>query len=193
MRIISGSARGREIKVSAKARPYLAKVRAAIFNSLAARLDGAAVLDLYAGSGVNGIEALSRGAASAVLVDNARDAAAMMKENLARCACAEKAEIRLMEVGAFLRQTRARFDLIFIDPPFADDEAARARYGEWLNLAGAALRPDGRVIFRREIIHPESPLPACDLTVARDKNYGRSRVVFYRNKFTTPSANELPC
>jgi 16S rRNA G966 N2-methylase RsmD len=130
MRIIAGSARGITLQVAGAARPYLEKARAAIFNSVAPLLDGAVALDLYAGSGALGIEALSRGAARAVLVENNRGAAAAIKENLRRCQLETNAAVREIAVTDFLRGAVAKgekYALIFIDPPFAvftDDEPA---------------------------------------------------------------------
>ena len=179
MRVIAGLAGGLALKVVSKARPYLEKTRGAIFNSLAPRLPGARVLDLYAGSGASGIEALSRGAERAVFVEADRASAAVIRENLAHCHLGGRAEVKLMTAQDFFRAAAEKFTIIFIDPPFTDDAAAKAAYGALLSQAAALLEADGRVVFRLETRHTETP-EVPGLAVARDKRYGRSEVVIDR-------------
>lgn len=179
MRVIAGTAGGRTLKVVSKARPYLEKVRGAIFNSLTARVPDARVLDLYAGSGAAGIEALSRGAEKAVFVEADRASANIIKDNLESCDLAARAEIKLMTVADFLRLTADKFSLIFIDPPFTDDSETKAAYGSLLASAAAVLEPDGRIVFRQEVYRTRT-LEIPGLEIARDKEYGRSRVTIYR-------------
>lgn len=179
MRVIAGLAGGLALKVASKARPYLEKARGAVFNSLAPLVPGARVLDLYAGSGASGIEALSRGAERAVFVEADRASAAVIHENLAHCRLAARAEVKLMTAQDFFRAASEKFTIIFIDPPFTDDDAAKAAYGALLTQAAALLENDGRVVFRLETRHTETP-SVPGLAVARDKRYGRSEVVIYR-------------
>ncbi len=124
MRIIAGSARGRRIEAPAgrETRPTLDRVRENLFNMLQLRVRGARVLDLFAGSGALSLEALSRGAASAVLGDRDRDALRVEKKNVETLGF--QAVTRILpgdwhRTVSLLREEGARFDLIFLDPPYA--------------------------------------------------------------------------
>jgi 16S rRNA (guanine966-N2)-methyltransferase len=123
MRVVSGTAGGLRLKAPASphTRPTTDKVRAAIFSSLESidALDGASVLDLFAGSGALGIEALSRGAASATFVDNQRDAISVIEDNLASTRL-EGATVACDDVLRFLRDG-TRYDVAFVDPPYQFD------------------------------------------------------------------------
>jgi 16S rRNA (guanine(966)-N(2))-methyltransferase RsmD len=131
MRIIAGDAHGRRLRAprGLSTRPATARVRASIFSRLASRMEftDARVLDLFAGSGSLGIEALSRGARSAVFVDSSRAAAAVIRDNLRVLKLAERAEVIVAGVERALAQlgTRGdRFDLVFVDAPYRHDISA---------------------------------------------------------------------
>ena len=117
MRVITGSARGRRLKTPENydIRPTTDNVKEALFNIIQFDIEGRRVLDLFAGTGQLGIEALSRGAAEAVFVDQDRDAVRIVKENLKVCGL--QAAVRQDDAVAFLRRGE-RFDLIFVDPPY---------------------------------------------------------------------------
>lgn len=119
MKIIAGTHRGRKLKTlgGEATRPSSGLVRGAIFNIVGPRLHGMRVLDLYAGSGALSIEALSRGAASAILVEQASPALGIIKQNLG----ALKLEARIMPMPVLraLKQLEGKFDLILADPPYA--------------------------------------------------------------------------
>ena len=123
MRVITGTARG--IKLAAPegehTRPTAERVKEAVFSMIQFETEGRKVLDLFAGSGQLGIEALSRGAAHAVFVDESKDAVAVLKQNLLRTKLALDAEIVCADSGKFLRSSKNRrgFDLVFLDPPYA--------------------------------------------------------------------------
>lgn len=122
-RVIAGRAKGRRLRVpKSGTRPTSDRVRESIFSSLQHYLegwDGLHVLDLFAGSGALGIEALSRGAASATFIEKTRPAAQLIKANLDACGFA--GDVVTAEVSAWLRTTSpAQFDVIFLDPPYAD-------------------------------------------------------------------------
>lgn len=117
MRVITGSARGRKLKTPENydIRPTTDNVKEALFNILQFDIEGRRVLDLFAGTGQLGIEALSRGAAEAVFVDESRESVRIVKENLK--ACGLSAPVFQMNALEFLRSC-GQFDLIFIDPPY---------------------------------------------------------------------------
>ena len=179
MRIIAGIAGRLAIKVpSAVARPTTDFVRQAIFSILGERVDNARVLDLFAGSGALGLEALSRGAASCVFVDEHRQAAQVITENLAKSRLPGGRVLRA-EVSAFLRRDAATYDLIFADPPYVkrpgDPDAIAALLG------GELLRPrlaaDGW--FIAEVgTHQPSPLAAGWSLVDR-REYGGTAILLY--------------
>lgn len=132
MRVIAGSSRGRRLAVfkGRGVRPTPDRVREALFSILLSRcgdLTGLRVLDLFSGSGALAIEALSRGAASACLVDNARAAEKIIRENLERCRLTDQAVIIVRDVFLALDDfSSGSFDLIFLDPPYGRGLAERA-------------------------------------------------------------------
>lgn len=125
LRIVAGEYGGRRISVPAgpHLRPTREKVREAWFSALAGRVPGARVLDLFAGSGALGIEALSRGARSVVFVESDRRSAAVIRENLAELGAGAEGRVVRADVGGFLSDLDAseRFDLAFADPPYDSD------------------------------------------------------------------------
>jgi 16S rRNA (guanine966-N2)-methyltransferase len=127
VRIIAGKWRSRLVRFppAAHLRPTPDRVRETLFNWLGQRLDGLACLDLFAGSGALGFEAMSRGASRVVLVESDHEVAAALRES-ARVLEAEGVEIVVSDAIAYLRRTPERFDVAFIDPPFASDLAVRA-------------------------------------------------------------------
>ena len=137
MRIIAGSLRSRRFEAppGLKTRPTSDRLRETLFNVLAPRIEGAAFLDLYAGSGAVGMEALSRGAARVVFVERAAPALKVLQANLARLGIRDGAAVRAESVTAFLRRDDCGsvFDVVFLDPPYdAEDE-----YEAALGLLGA--------------------------------------------------------
>ncbi len=127
VRIIAGKWRSRVVKFPAAAelRPTPDRVRETLFNWLGQRLDGLACVDLFAGSGALGFEALSRGAARVVMVERDRNVAAGLRES-ARELDAQGLEVVESESLAYLGRCSERFDVAFVDPPYASDLAARA-------------------------------------------------------------------
>ncbi|MBE6535214.1 MAG: 16S rRNA (guanine(966)-N(2))-methyltransferase RsmD [Ruminococcaceae bacterium] len=122
MRIISGTAKGIRLKTldGDATRPTAERVKEAVFSMLQGDIEEREVLDLFSGSGQMGLEAISRGAASAVLVDKSTDAIKIIKENAAKTKLHEKCDIRKDEYLSYLKKsTGKKFDLIFIDPPYA--------------------------------------------------------------------------
>ncbi len=120
MRVISGSARGRKLSSleGQDTRPTTDRVKESVFNIIMPYTRDARVLDLFAGSGAMGIEALSRGAESAVFVENNRAAGEIVEKNLKDTRLFEKAKLCMGDALAFLENTREKFTLIFLDPPY---------------------------------------------------------------------------
>ena len=179
MRIIAGIAGRLAIKVpSAVARPTTDFVRQAVFSILGGRVDNARVLDLFAGSGALGLEALSRGAAACVFVDEHRQAAAVISENLAKSRLPGGRVVRA-EVGAFLRRDAATYDLIFADPPYLKHPGDHDTIGAL--LGGELLRPrlaaDGWFIAEVAAHHPSPVAEAWSLVDRRE--YGGSAILLY--------------
>ena len=141
VRIIAGKWRSRILRFpdSASLRPTPDRVRETLFNWLGQRLDGLVCLDLFAGSGALGFEALSRGAGRVVMVESSREAARSLMANAGELQAAE-AEIVAGDALAYLGRTTERFDVVFVDPPYASDLAART-----LAALPPHLEPDARV------------------------------------------------
>jgi 16S rRNA (guanine966-N2)-methyltransferase len=158
-RIISGVARGRRIETPKGngTRPTSDRVREALFGSLDARgvLDGAVVLDLYAGSGALGLEAASRGAEQVVLVDNAREAVAVARRNAAALALAGVRVVQAPVLRYLAGPDVPAADLVLLDPPYALDEEA---LGTVLRAVDA-VAPEALVVVERDGRSPEPAWP----------------------------------
>lgn len=120
MRVITGSARGRRLKMleGLDVRPTTDKVKESLFSALQFDIEGRHVLDLFAGSGQLGIEALSRGAGDAVFVDRAKESVAVIRENLRITGLTHHARVIQTDSLSFLRTASQRFDIAFLDPPY---------------------------------------------------------------------------
>ncbi len=158
-------------------RPTSDRVREAVFNMVEARADlaGSHVLDLYAGSGALGLEALSRGARGAVLVDSARRAVNAIAANIRTCDVADQASVVSRPVATYLAGTpSSTFDVVFLDPPYDIDNAAVTSALASLT-DGAWLAPESIVIVERGIRSPDTVWPD-GLAVQVEKRYGDTRV-----------------
>jgi 16S rRNA (guanine966-N2)-methyltransferase len=179
MRIIAGLAGRLAIKVpSAVARPTTDFVRQAVFSILGERVERARVLDLFAGSGALGLEALSRGAASCVFIDEHRQAVQVITDNLTKSRLSGGHVVRA-EVSAYLRRDIATYDLIFADPPYVkrpgDPDAIGALLGG--DLLRPRLAADGWLIAE-VAAHQPSPAGAGWSLVDR-REYGGSAILLY--------------
>ncbi len=123
MRIITGSARGMALTTleGESTRPTLAKVKEALFSTIQFDLEGRRVLDLFAGSGQLGLEALSRGAEKATFVDNAKEAATIITANAQKTHLYQKSNVLCMDWKQYIKSAsgRSKFDIVFLDPPYA--------------------------------------------------------------------------
>lgn len=176
-RIVAGIAGGRKLKVPPRGtRPTSERVREAVFSSLQARMDieGAAVLDLFAGSGALGLEALSRGAARVVLVESDARAAAVVRENIGVLAL-PGAAVRCAPVASVLAGAADPvFDLVFADPPYAVTEVAVEQILGSL-IAGGWLAPDAVVVLERSSRSADTSWPD-GLVPEKVKKYGETRI-----------------
>lgn len=179
MRIIAGEARGLGLtKPPETVRPTMDRVRAAIFSSLGDAVPGAEVLDLFSGSGAMGIEALSRGASSAVFVDINPLCINCARDNLRRSRL--QGTLQTMDAMKFLGLYGAdRFDLIFADPPYAKRPDDRDFAAELVSdpATAAALRKNGTFILER-LAGSKEP-EQSHLSLMRVKRYGESEVAYY--------------
>ncbi|HSK49170.1 MAG TPA: RsmD family RNA methyltransferase [Solirubrobacterales bacterium] len=172
MRVIAGELGGRQLLAPRgwKVRPTSERVREAIFSALGERVAGAEVLDLYAGTGALSIEALSRGAARATLVDqDTRPALG----NVANLGLAERVLLVRSEVGRWLAAAEGRFDLIFVDAPY---KLAGPVAQELDTNLPRLLAPAGRVVVESGA---RSPLRVESLAPLRQRRYGAADVRFY--------------
>lgn len=174
-RIIAGRAGSLPLEVpDAGTRPTSDRVRESLFGALesADAVRGSAVLDLYAGSGALALEAVSRGATSADLVEKAARAATIAQRNAGRVAKAvgRDAAIRVhrSSADAFLRSTRGTYDLVFLDPPY---DVGEAELSTTLGLLVPVLAPHADIVIERASRSPEPALPA-GLVATRSKRYG---------------------
>ncbi len=180
LRVIAGRFRGRRLLAPPRSgvRPTAERVREALFSALGA-LQGARVLDLYAGTGALGIEALSRGATRAVFVERGRAAADVLRRNLAALALGpEEAEVLQTDAhGALRRLARAgeRFDLVLVDPPYASGEAAGALGAL---AAGGLLAPEALVVVETSRRHPVGEV--AGLVRVGERRYGDTLVEWLR-------------
>jgi 16S rRNA (guanine(966)-N(2))-methyltransferase RsmD len=174
MRVIAGRYKGRTLKAPTweGLRPTSDKLRETLFNILAPRIEGARVLDGYAGTGAIGIEALSRGAAHVTFVEQDRRARALIEENLAGCGGERDYTIDGGDVAAALSlQGAGAYDLILLDPPY--DSATIAV----LDAAARALAPGGLIVLERATRRqPEAP---PTLERVRDVKSGDSTLTFF--------------
>ena len=179
MRVIAGSAGGIRLAVpKCGVRPTMDRVKGAIFSSLGDAVAGARVLDLFAGSGALGIEALSRGASSAVLVEEDRQSSEIIERNLAKTKL--KGRIRQQDVFDFLRHVadHETFQIVFADPPYE-----KTKYGEsytaklLTNEALPRLLKSGGVFVLEK--RPDEILPEMKFwRIIRQKTYGATEVLF---------------
>ena len=175
-RVIAGVFRGRRIHTpkGSATRPTSDRTREALFSALAARglVEGARVLDLFAGSGALGIEAVSRGALEATLVDQDRGAVAAMRRTVADFGL-DRVTVRARDVRAYLQGAASEYDLVLVDPPYDLPEPALAAVLD--RLTSGWLAPEAVVVVERSARSPEPPWPPA-LERVQDRTYGETAV-----------------
>ena len=178
MRIISGERRGKKLTTleGLSVRPTADRVKEALFNILQFSVEGRVFLDLFAGSGQIGLEALSRGAKTAVFVDSSKASLKVVRQNIAATGMGERAVVQEADFSAYLRTTTQRFDIAFLDPPYQAGLLPAA-----LPLTAARMNPGGVIVCE----HPtELSLPeqVGDFRVQKTYRYGKTALTLYRRE-----------
>lgn len=178
MRVITGTARGRRLKTPEgyDVRPTTDRVKEAIFSVIQFDVEGRRVLDLFAGSGQMGIEALSRGAAEAVFIDSSPGSVAVVRDNLRVCGLNGAAVVVQGDALSYLapRAGRREFDFAFLDPPYS-----KGILQSVLPAVASVMKPGGAIICESPV---DEALPETvgGFAVDRQYRYGRIKVTFYR-------------
>ena len=180
MRVISGTAKGTVLKTpeGLATRPTTDRVKEAMFSIIQFDLPGAAVLDLFGGTGQLGIEALSRGAKRAVFVDAADSACRLMKENLKKTKMEDKSQVIRSDYLSFLKNCKDRYDIILLDPPYIEVFLENS-----LNLITEIdiLQTNGIIVTERPV-EKELPWNFPGFSRSRDYKYGKTLLTIYRKE-----------
>lgn len=178
MRVITGSARGVRLKTpdGLKTRPTADRVKEALFSVIQFEVQGARFLDLFAGTGQMGIEALSRGAQSAVFVDEWKNACNLVRENLQLTKLADKAKVVNLDYLSYLKTCRETFDIVFLDPPYAEIFLENA-----LNkISEIDILSDRGIIICERSADKQLDLEIPGLMRCKDYKYGNTWVTVFR-------------
>jgi 16S rRNA (guanine(966)-N(2))-methyltransferase RsmD len=167
-------------------RPTADRVREALFNILGARVSGASFLDAYAGTGAVGVEALSRGALSATFIEKEHAAVSLLRENLDHAGVARRTRVVARDLAAAIRTLEsdaARFDIVYLDPPYEGGELDRA-----LRLIGTSrlLVEGSLVVAEHDARIPAQSTPR--LAAVRTVSYGRTALTFYHRSVQREAA-----
>ncbi len=178
MRVITGIARGMRLKElpGLETRPTTDKVKESIFNIIQFDIEGRRVLDLFGGTGQLGIEALSRGADHCTFVDLRKEAAAVIRENLAHTRLEEHARVVQGDCMAFLTGAGERFDLIFLDPPYASDLLEKSL----TLIAKIDIVTENGIIVCESAAQAELPDLPAPYEKGREYRYGKIKLTLYR-------------
>jgi len=179
MRIIAGAFRGRRLHApkSNRIRPTIDRVREAVFSMIAQEVPGAKVLDLFAGTGAMGLEALSRGALFCVFVDKSAEAVSLIGENVRLCAAQDRSRIIQGPVASAIRRLGSEnelFDLIFMDPPYGKGYIEKT-----LEIVGAVARNDALVIAEQHVKDKRPLAPVSVWQRDRERRYGDTLISVY--------------
>lgn len=176
MRVITGTARGRVLRTleGEDVRPTTDRVKEAIFSMIQFETEGRRVLDLFAGSGQLGIEALSRGAAYATFTDMSAESVDIVKKNLLMTHLEKNSEVLRTEAISFLRTNKKKYDIVFMDPPYS-----KGILQETLPYVVGNVN-DGGVIICEHPYGEEMPENVGDFSLYRDYKYGKIGITVYR-------------
>ena len=178
MRVITGKARGVQLKTpdGLTTRPTTDRVKEALFSIIQFEIPTARVLDLFGGTGQLGIEALSRGAKSAVFVDAGEPACRLIKENLRRTKLEKDAKVIRSDYLDYLKRCRERFDIVFLDPPYAEvflENALKC-------ITESDILETGGIIVAERPVGKELPWDFEGFTRSKDYKYGKTLLTIYR-------------
>lgn len=178
MRVITGSARGVRLLTpeGEQTRPTTDRVKEALFNIIQFDIEGRSVLDLFAGTGQLGIEALSRGAKTATFVDNRTEAAKLIKENIRKTKFQDQSTVFVGDYATFLQTSRQRFDLIFLDPPYAESFLENALK----RISTIDIVKDGGIIICERPVEKELSQELSGFERSKDYRYGKTIITLYR-------------
>ena len=178
MRVIAGKAKGIQLKTpdGMSTRPTADRVKEALFSIIQFDLPEASVLDLFGGTGQLGIEAMSRGAKKAVFVDEGNAACSLIKENLKRAKMDGQAQVIRGDYLSYLRSCREKFNVIFLDPPYAEVflETALKKISE------IDILQSGGIIITERPLGKELPVELEGFTRSRDYKYGKILLALYK-------------
>ena len=177
MRVITGSARGAKLKTleGLTTRPTSDRVKEAVFNIIQFGVEGRRILDLFGGSGQMAIEALSRGADYAVIVDENRQAVNIIKENLKKVKFDQQASVFQMDYMRYLSSCREKFDIIFLDPPYGEKFLENALQ----KISEIDILAEGGIIVCERPREKVLPPAVGNLICSKDYNYGKTAVNLY--------------
>ena len=178
MRVITGKARGVQLKTpdGMATRPTADRVKEAVFSIIQFEIAGAKVLDLFGGTGQLGIEALSRGAKQAVFVDAAEPACKLIRENLRRTKLEQQGQVVRSDYMQYLRSCRDRFDIILLDPPYAEvflENSLKC-------ISEIDILQSGGIIVTERPLDKELPWDFPGLTRSKDYKYGKTWITLFR-------------
>lgn len=178
MRVISGKAKGVVLKTpqGMHTRPTTDRVKEALFSIIHFDLPAANVLDLFAGTGQLGIEALSRDAKSAVFVDEREDACRLVRENLKRAHLEDFGKVIRSDYLSYLKRCKVKFDIIFLDPPYAEVFLENALK----MITEIDILETGGIIVAERPLGKELPWDFSGYERSRDYKYGRTLITIYR-------------
>lgn len=178
MRVITGKARGVQLKTpeGMLTRPTADRVKEALFSIIQFEIPTARVLDLFGGTGQLGIEALSRGAKSAVFVDQREESCRLIRENLKRTRLEQDARVVRSDYLDYLKRCKERFDIIFLDPPYAEvflENALKC-------IAEIDILQSGGIIVAERPLGKDLPFEFEGFTRSKDYKYGKTLLTVYR-------------
>lgn len=178
MRVITGSARGRKLVTpeGMEVRPTLDKVKEGLFSAIQFEIEGRDVLDLFAGSGQLGIEAISRGAASCVFVDSSRKSLQSIRTNVAACGFNSQSNIVSGDALSYIKSCMQKFGIVFLDPPYGQ---------KWIDKVLPYVADhvtDGGIIVCETDLLETLPASAGDFIIERERKYSHTKVTIYRRR-----------
>ena len=183
MRVIAGEFRGRKLTSlkGRKIRPTSDRIREALFSILSQKIDNALVLDLFAGTGAFGIEAISRGAAKSFFIDKSKEAIQVINKNIELLNIKERTEVILHDAGNLLSSKtllRQKFDVIFMDPPYNKGFISKT----FKNVDLLKVMKDDSIIIAEHSIRENDLEKVADFDLYDKRTYGETLISFFRKK-----------